>query len=63
MANAFALRRLGYRHWGWTLTLGLAGAVLAFLVLGNPAIGALGAVTWLALALLVLGLRLRSAAH
>jgi uncharacterized membrane protein HdeD (DUF308 family) len=55
VANAFTLRRLGYRHWGWTLALGLVGVVLAFLVLGNPAIGVLGAVTWLALALLVLG--------
>jgi uncharacterized membrane protein HdeD (DUF308 family) len=70
VANAFTLRRLGYRNWGWTLALGLVGVVLAFLVLSNPAIGALGAVTWLALALLVLGvaafvlgLRLRSAAH
>lgn len=69
VANAFTLHRLGYRHWGWTLALGLVGAVLAFLVLGNPAIGVLGAVTWLVLALLVLGvavfvlgLRLRSAA-
>ena len=70
VANAFALRRLGYRQWGWTLALGLLGIVLAFMVLSNPIIGVLGATTWLALALLVLGaaslvlgLRLRRAAH
>lgn len=69
VANAFSLRRLGYRNWGWTLALGLLGVVLAFLVLGNPATGVLGATTWLAIALLVLGgaavvlgLRLRRAA-
>lgn len=70
VANAFVLRRLGYRNWGWTLALGLLGVVLAFLVLTNPAIGVLGATTWLAVAMLVLGvaafmlgLRLRRAAH
>ena len=70
VANAFTLRRLGYRRWGWSLALGLLGIVLAFLVLDNPAIGVLGATTWLAIALLVLGvaafvlgLRLRRAAH
>ncbi|RZL12514.1 MAG: hypothetical protein EOO62_10800 [Hymenobacter sp.] len=70
VANAFVLRRLGYRHWGWSLALGLLGIGLALMVLGNPAIGALGATTWLAVALLVLGvaavvlgLRLRRAAH
>jgi len=70
IANAFVLRRLGYRNWGWTLGLGLLGIVLAFMVLGNPLIGVLGATAWLAIALLVLGgaafvlgLRLRRAAH
>lgn len=69
VANAFALRRLGYRSWGWNLALGLLGIVLAFMVLANPVIGVLGATTWLAVALLVLGvaafvlgLRLRRAA-
>jgi uncharacterized membrane protein HdeD (DUF308 family) len=69
IANAFVLRRLGYRRWGWTLAFGLLGLALAFIVLGNPAIGALGATVWLAMALLVLGvalfalgLRLRRAA-
>jgi uncharacterized membrane protein HdeD (DUF308 family) len=70
IVNAFTLRRLGYRNWGWSLALGLLGVVLAFLVLGNPAIGVIGVTTWLAFALLVLGvaafvlgLRLRSAAR
>ncbi|MFD1872860.1 HdeD family acid-resistance protein [Hymenobacter bucti] len=69
VANAFALRRLGYRRWGWSLALGLLGIVLAFLVIGNPVIGVIGVTTWLAFALLimgvaafVLGLRLRRAA-
>ncbi len=69
VANAFSLRRLGYRHWGWNLALGLLGVVLAFLVLANPVIGVVGVTTWLAVGLLVLGvaafmlgLRLRSAA-
>jgi uncharacterized membrane protein HdeD (DUF308 family) len=69
VANAFSLRRLGYRRWGWNLALGLLGVVLAFLVLANPVIGVVGVTTWLALGLLVLGvaafmlgLRLRSAA-
>jgi len=70
VANAFSLRRLGYRRWGWNLALGLLGVVLALLVLANPVIGVVGVTTWLALGLLVLGvaafmlgLRLRSAAH
>ena len=69
VANAFVLRRLGYRHWGWTLALGLLGFALAALVLANPAVLALTATVWLAVALLVLGvavgwlgLRLRRAA-
>ena len=69
VANAFSLRRLGYRRWGWNLALGLLGVVLALLVLANPVIGVVGVTTWLALGLLVLGvaafmlgLRLRSAA-
>lgn len=69
VANAFALRHLGYANWGWTLTLGLLGIVLAALVLAHPAVAALTATVWLALALLVLGaallwlgLRLRRAA-
>lgn len=69
VANAFVLRRLGYRHWGWTLALGLLGFALAALVLADPAVLALTATVWLALALLVLGgavawlgLRLRRAA-
>ena len=69
VANAFSLRRLGYRRWGWNLALGLLGVVLAFLVLANPVIGVVGVTTWLALGLLVLGvaafmlgLRLRGAA-
>ncbi|RYY15621.1 MAG: hypothetical protein EOO36_12410 [Cytophagaceae bacterium] len=69
IGKSFTLRRLGFRNWGWTLALGLLGIVLAFLVLVNPAIGALGATVWLAVALVVLGsalfilgLRLRSAA-
>ena len=67
-ANAFVLRRLHYRNWGWNLALGLLGIVLGFLILANPAIGALGATVWVAIALvvlgvalMVLGLRLRSA--
>jgi uncharacterized membrane protein HdeD (DUF308 family) len=70
IANAFVLRRLGYRRWGWTLAMGLAGLLLAFLVLANPTIGALGATAWLSGALLLLGvaalalgLRLRRVAH
>ena len=70
VANAFVLRRLGYRNWGWTLAMGLLGLVLGVIVITNPAIGALGATVWLAAALLVLGgaalvlgLRLRRAAH
>lgn len=70
VANAFSLRRLGYRRWGWNLALGLLGVVLAFLVLANPVIGVVGVTTWLAVGLLVLGvaafmlgLRLRSAAQ
>lgn len=55
VANAFALRRLGYRRWGWSLALGLLGIVLAFVVLSNPTVGVLGVTTWLAVALLVLG--------
>ena len=69
VANAFVLRRLGYPNWGWTLALGLLGFALAALVLANPAVAALSATVWLALALLVLGaallwlgLRLRRAA-
>lgn len=69
IANAFVLRRLGYRRWGWTLAMGVAGLLLAFLVLSNPTIGALGATAWLSGALLllgiaafVLGLRLRRVA-
>ncbi|WP_223649683.1 HdeD family acid-resistance protein [Hymenobacter psoromatis] len=69
VANAFVLRRLGYRHWGWTLALGLLGFALAALVLADPAVMALTATVWLAVALLVLGvavgwlgLRLRHAA-
>ena len=70
VANAFVLRRLGYAGWGWTLAFGLLGIVLAFMVLANPSIGALGATVWVTAALLVLGvamvmlgLRLRRAAH
>jgi len=66
VANAFVLRRLGYRNWSWTLALGFA---LAALVLADPAVMALSATVWRALALLVLGvavgwlgLRLRRAA-
>ena len=69
VANAFVLRHLGYRHWGWTLVLGLLGFALAALVLADPAVLALTATVWLAVALLVLGgallwlgLRLRRAA-
>ncbi len=69
VANAFTLRRLGYRNWGWSLALGLLGIILAFMVLANPIIGVVGVTTWLAVALLVLGvaafvlgLRLRRAA-
>jgi uncharacterized membrane protein HdeD (DUF308 family) len=69
VANAFTLRHLGYANWGWTLALGLLGFVLAALVLADPAVMALSATVWLALALLVLGaallwlgLRLRRAA-
>lgn len=68
IANAFVLRRLHYRNWGWNLALGVLGFVLSFLILANPAIGALGATVWVALALvalgvalMVLGWRLRSA--
>ena len=69
VVNAFTLRHLGYVNWGWTLGLGLLGFALAALVLANPAVAALSATVWLALALLVLGaallwlgLRLRRAA-
>lgn len=69
VAKSFTLRRLGYRNWGWTLVGGLLGIVLGFLILANPAVGALGAAVWIAVALVVLGialltlgLRLRSAA-
>jgi len=69
VANAFSLRRLGYRRWGWNLALGLLGILLAFMVLANPTIGVIGVTTWLAVGLLVLGvaafmlgLRLRNAA-
>jgi len=69
VANAFVLRRLGYRNWSWTLALGLLGFALAALVLADPAVMALSATVWRALALLVLGvavgwlgLRLRRAA-
>jgi uncharacterized membrane protein HdeD (DUF308 family) len=69
IANAFVLRRLGYRNWGWSLAMGLLGLVLSFMILANPAIGALGATVWVAIALVVLGgalvvlgWRLRSAA-
>lgn len=36
--------------------MGLLGIVLAFMVIGNPVIGVLGVTTWLAVALLVLGI-------
>ncbi|AMR26378.1 hypothetical protein A0257_04180 [Hymenobacter psoromatis] len=69
VANAFVLRHLGYRSWGWTLALGLLGFALAALVLADPTVMALTTTVWLALALLVLGaallwlgLRLRRAA-
>ena len=55
VVNAFTLRHLGYPNWGWTLGLGLLGFALAALVLTNPAVAALSATVWLALALLVLG--------
>ena len=58
IANAFVLRRLGYRNWGWNLALGLLGIGLGFVVLANPAIGALGATVWVAIALVVLGVAL-----
>ncbi|NML64242.1 hypothetical protein HHL22_03390 [Hymenobacter sp. RP-2-7] len=58
VAKSFTLRRLGYRNWGWTLALGLLGIVLGFMVLANPAIGALGATVWVAIALVVLGVAL-----
>ena len=69
VAKSFTLRRRGYRNWGWTLAFGLAGLGLGLLVLANPAVGALGAAVWVAIALVVLGSglfilgwRLRSAA-
>lgn len=69
VAKAFTLRRRGYAGWGWTLASGLLGIVLAFVVLANPAIGALGVAVWVAIALVLLGAalmllgwRLRSAA-
>lgn len=58
IANAFVLRRLHYRNWGWNLALGMLGLVLGFMVLTNPAIGALGATVWVAIALVVLGVAL-----
>lgn len=58
VGKAFTLRRLGYSGWGWTLASGLLGIVLAFMVLLNPAIGALGAAVWVAIALVVLGVGL-----
>jgi uncharacterized membrane protein HdeD (DUF308 family) len=58
IANAFVLRRLHYRNWGWNLALGVLGIVLGFMILANPAIGALGATVWVAIALVVLGVAL-----
>lgn len=43
LSNAFALKNLGHRGWGWVLASSLLGGLFAVLVLVNPGLGALGA--------------------
>ena len=56
IGTAIELQRGGIRGWGWTLTFGILGLILAFILIVNPVFAAQFIVYLLALSLLFYGI-------
>ncbi len=55
MAQALQLKELGVLDWGNLMVLGVLGTIFSFILLFNPLLAGMTAVTWTALAFLMLG--------
>lgn len=53
--NAFEIRRQGERKWGWVLTAGATGMLLAVLLLWNPVITGITIGVWMGIGLITVG--------
>lgn len=56
IGTSFNLRAYGVPNWGLNLVLGIGIVVFAFLVVNNPAFGALNIVVWTGLSLIMAGI-------
>jgi uncharacterized membrane protein HdeD (DUF308 family) len=53
---SFELKHRGVSSWGWVLVLGIAGLLLSFVMLMNPAVAGMTIVVWTAMAFIATGL-------
>ena len=56
ISSAIELRGYGFADWGWMLFGGIVLLVFAFLVIDNPVFGAIYVVTYVAIAVLMMGI-------
>ncbi|MCO6498391.1 MAG: DUF308 domain-containing protein [Chitinophagaceae bacterium] len=56
IGNAFEIKDIGIKNWGWVFVFGLLGVVAALILLWNPVITSITVIYWLSFGILSYGI-------